>query len=209
MKIEQTIRRLETIADLQSLEQYLSEVGNAAPYKWCSLVVKDQQLRYFGNVQSDGFTDCAGHLRTHLELRNCKPYNLVYQPSEQASVCSVFIPLKTNGHEFAALTLGVDTRLGTDKIEKLTWYWQILAIYIYDACCRFFSPSGPEFHLSKREQECLEWACQGKTSWEISQILGISERTVNFHMSNCIHKTDSVNRQQLIAKYMKNFGLAA
>ena len=36
--------------------------------------------------------------------------------------------------------------------------------------------------LSKREREVLLWCVQGKTSWEIGRILGITERTVNFHI---------------------------
>ncbi len=38
-------------------------------------------------------------------------------------------------------------------------------------------------HLSPREVEVLRWCAIGKTSWEISQILKLSERTVNFHLS--------------------------
>ncbi|AZV94886.1 helix-turn-helix domain-containing protein [Kerstersia gyiorum] len=42
--------------------------------------------------------------------------------------------------------------------------------------------------LSAREQECLVWAAHGKTSWETGVILGISERTVNFHLQNACRK---------------------
>ena len=38
--------------------------------------------------------------------------------------------------------------------------------------------------LTGRELECLEWVSHGKTSWEIGTILDLSERTVNFHLSN-------------------------
>ena len=54
--------------------------------------------------------------------------------------------------------------------------------------------------LSDREKECLFWASEGKTSWEIATILGISERTVNFHLNQVTNKTDSKNRNQAIAK---------
>lgn len=54
--------------------------------------------------------------------------------------------------------------------------------------------------LSAREKECLLWASEGKTSWEIATILGISERTVNFHLNQVTNKTDSRNRNQAIAK---------
>jgi DNA-binding CsgD family transcriptional regulator len=42
--------------------------------------------------------------------------------------------------------------------------------------------------LSFRECDALRWASIGKTSWEISVILKISERTVNFHLSEAARK---------------------
>jgi len=38
--------------------------------------------------------------------------------------------------------------------------------------------------LTARELECLRWAAAGKTAWEISVILGISERTAVAHSEN-------------------------
>lgn len=42
--------------------------------------------------------------------------------------------------------------------------------------------------LSKREREVLCWSAIGKTSWEISVLLQISERTVNFHLQRAANK---------------------
>lgn len=42
--------------------------------------------------------------------------------------------------------------------------------------------------LSVREKEVLRWVSIGKTSWEISIILKISERTVNFHLTQAARK---------------------
>jgi len=53
--------------------------------------------------------------------------------------------------------------------------------------------------LSAREIEVLEWLKQGKSSWDISVILGISERTVNFHVYNVIQKLGATNRPQAVA----------
>ncbi|MGE6469920.1 helix-turn-helix transcriptional regulator [Serratia proteamaculans] len=52
--------------------------------------------------------------------------------------------------------------------------------------------------LTKREQECLFWACEGKTAWEISQIIGCSDRTVVFHLNNISEKFGTQNRYQTI-----------
>jgi DNA-binding CsgD family transcriptional regulator len=53
--------------------------------------------------------------------------------------------------------------------------------------------------ISVREKEVLNWLQQGKTSWDISVILGISERTVNYHVYNTMQKLGVTNRPQAIA----------
>ena len=57
--------------------------------------------------------------------------------------------------------------------------------------------------LSKREKEVLKWLKEGKTSWEISLILQISERTVNFHINNIKLKLNAVSRGQALAIAME------
>lgn len=52
--------------------------------------------------------------------------------------------------------------------------------------------------LTKREHDCLHWAAQGKTSWEIGKILDIRERTVNFHIANSCDKLGVRTRQAAI-----------
>ena len=58
----------------------------------------------------------------------------------------------------------------------------------------------PQAKLTKREIECLTWATEGKSSWEISQILGCSERTAIFHLTNAATKLGATNRYQAISK---------
>ena len=54
-------------------------------------------------------------------------------------------------------------------------------------------PSDPAL-LTPREKECLVWAKEGKTNWEISRILGVAERTIEFHIGNVIRKLSASNR---------------
>ena len=53
--------------------------------------------------------------------------------------------------------------------------------------------------LSDRELECLEWVSVGKTSWETAIILGVSERTINFHLLNACRKLNVYGRQAAVA----------
>lgn len=59
---------------------------------------------------------------------------------------------------------------------------------------------GSTAQLTEREIECLRWTASGKTSWEISRILNISESTVTFHLRNAIAKMRVSNRSQAVAK---------
>lgn len=49
-------------------------------------------------------------------------------------------------------------------------------------------------YLTNREKEVLRWTAEGKTSSEIAQILGVSERTINFHLSNSMQKLNVNNK---------------
>jgi DNA-binding response OmpR family regulator len=54
--------------------------------------------------------------------------------------------------------------------------------------------------LSGREIETLTWAARGKTSAEISQILGMAKRTVDFHVDNARIKLGVANRTEAVMK---------
>lgn len=54
-------------------------------------------------------------------------------------------------------------------------------------------------HLTRREREVLKWVAHGKSSWDVSIILNISERTVNFHVNSILRKLDAVSRSHAVA----------
>jgi DNA-binding response OmpR family regulator len=54
--------------------------------------------------------------------------------------------------------------------------------------------------LRDREVETLTWAARGKTFWEIGQILGLSRRTVEFHLENARRKLGVATRTQALIK---------
>ena len=54
--------------------------------------------------------------------------------------------------------------------------------------------------MSDREVETLTWAARGKTSAEIAMILGLSKRTVNFHIDNARIKLGATTRIEAAIK---------
>ena len=56
--------------------------------------------------------------------------------------------------------------------------------------------------LTDREKEVMQWVKEGKSNWELSMILDISERTVKFHVQNVEKKLNAVNRAHAVALAM-------
>jgi DNA-binding response OmpR family regulator len=54
--------------------------------------------------------------------------------------------------------------------------------------------------LNDREVETLTWVARGKTSAEIAQILGLTKRTVDFHIDNARTKLGAATRTQAAIK---------
>lgn len=54
--------------------------------------------------------------------------------------------------------------------------------------------------LTGREIEVLRWSAGGKTAEEIATILGISTRTVTFHITSSLTKLNVINKTQAVAK---------
>ena len=54
--------------------------------------------------------------------------------------------------------------------------------------------------LNDREVEVLTWVARGKTSVEIAQILGLTKRTIDFHIDNARGKLGAATRSEAVIK---------
>lgn len=57
--------------------------------------------------------------------------------------------------------------------------------------------------LSERERECLFWVSEGKTTEEVSLILGVTSNTVNSYIAHAIQKVGASNRAMAIANAIR------
>jgi DNA-binding NarL/FixJ family response regulator len=55
-------------------------------------------------------------------------------------------------------------------------------------------------HLSKREQQVLDLVVTGKSNKEIATEVGVTERTVKFHVSKLLSRFGAKSRIELAAK---------
>jgi DNA-binding response OmpR family regulator len=54
--------------------------------------------------------------------------------------------------------------------------------------------------LNDREVEVLTWVARGKTSAEIAQIIGLTKRTIDFHIDNARGKLGAATRTEAVIK---------
>lgn len=58
--------------------------------------------------------------------------------------------------------------------------------------------------LTLRELTILNWVKNGKTNWEIAQIMGVTERTIRFHVESIFTKLDVTSRSQAVATALEH-----
>lgn len=114
-------------------------------------------------------------------------------------------PVHTPQGEFAMFNLCSSrdpSRARSDILASLP-FAHMFSAYLHESVRRVANEEAvplKKVSLSGREKECLLWTAEGKTTWETSQILKVSERTVVFHLQNAAEKLGVYNRQHAVAR---------
>lgn len=58
--------------------------------------------------------------------------------------------------------------------------------------------------LTARESEVLRWVANGKSAWEIGEILEITKRTVDEHVQTAVRKLGAANRTHAVALALRD-----
>ncbi|GAA0504097.1 MULTISPECIES: helix-turn-helix transcriptional regulator [Pigmentiphaga] len=156
-----------------------------APSGW-----RSGQVRMVWRALDDGETSSA-----HDELRRLGAHGALFLVAEGLHP----------GDTVACLALLFDSPAAASRLEthaQLADLCHHAASLLVDAYLRLPDQDQPALpiRLSAREQECLHWASMGKTGGETAQILGVSERTVNFHLGNAFAKLQVNNKQAAVAQ---------
>lgn len=118
----------------------------------------------------------------------------------------ITFPIHGPAGELGIVCFVTDVAPGQRFLQEARHYLPDLALlrdYALESSMRFVKPvkaKDPKIHLTPRELECLKWAMNGKSSWEMAKILRCSEAAVNFHMANIRRKFAVNTRQQAVVK---------
>jgi DNA-binding CsgD family transcriptional regulator len=109
-------------------------------------------------------------------------------------------------HFFVGVDRDRPIEADSGELTRVVADLQLFAVYAQDAAQRILvpKPNDPSLpSLTPRELESLRWTMEGKTAWEVGNVLGISERTAALHVNNATHKLGCVNKHQAVLKALR------
>lgn len=149
---------------------------------------------------------------THLAVRATDPFEwadayaqgtsfgqeILDKAKEFGLVDGLSIPIRTDFLPLGIVSIGYTDPMSPETIEFL----ELVSIHAYTRAKSFDSNLDASVlsPLSKREVDVLTLTAAGKTTWEISIILGIADTTVKSHIRNIISKMGTANKTQAVIK---------
>lgn len=121
----------------------------------------------------------------------------------------IIVPVHGPGGEFSVLSLSHPESEKQGDSNTLTdeAVIHMFALRFHSVVRQLREPARaePAVDLTNREIDVLFWTAEGKSTWDISQILNISEATVNFHINSAKRKLGVYSKPHAVAK-MYAFG---
>ena len=215
-KMNDLLLRVRSLVPCENIIAFLGETDAHATLKGVAKLVNvSYPAEWLGAYLENGYAATDPVLLTHFRQFTPQLWSKTYRGVESAAGLS-FVEHAgsyglsegvTVGQRNHAETLGSLFSFAGADMGEHPRHMAVLAHltpHLHVALMRTaFAPSDSNSLLSAREREVLQWMIVGKTNWETSRILGISERTVKFHVHNILAKLQSSSRGQAIARALE------
>ncbi|MCK6436975.1 helix-turn-helix transcriptional regulator [Rivihabitans pingtungensis] len=160
-----------------------------------------QQASAFLSIPPPAWVDPLAH-DANLSSR---PQHWHLPHIEPNSISGVVLSSPDSERPRSALTLIKSSASLPDASPDMTQLaWAQLTACFLSGCAHRLSAQMPDSQqipiLNSREKDCLYWSACGKTSWEIGQIIGVTKRTVDFHIGNAVAKLNVSCRRHAISR---------
>jgi DNA-binding CsgD family transcriptional regulator len=122
--------------------------------------------------------------------------NIIAESADADAKEGFVVPVIGGGGEFYGVRLSSPDE-AFDQSARPTLH-ALATVYAFEGVKLLELVDDVETHtpLTRRETECLKWVDEGKSDWDISEILAISEATVHAHIENAKKKMALRSRVQ-------------
>jgi DNA-binding CsgD family transcriptional regulator len=176
------------------------------PDEW-KLRYSDLEYSYVDRMHTAA-SSCMFPLRwdeIYTDPHTTKKQRLVFDEAKEFGVKNgLTVPIHGPAGGTACLSLSgnLKARQFEDVWKHYYDHFTLIAAYTHEAILKQLDAgdSYEPIRLTDRERECLLWTSRGKTTWEIGQILKISENTVLFHVNRSMRKLKVFSKHHAVVK---------
>lgn len=168
------------------------------PTEWLDRYV-DQNYYEFDDVIKSAFNQTTPYIWKD-ENRDLKNQKIFSESFEFGIIYGMTVPIFAEGFYSSTVNISADT---PDLPQENFHALHLISIHYHDLILKILSLNKAtlkKITLTNRQKECLQWAAVGKSYNDIGDILSISTRTVQFHISNTMKIFGVATHEQAIAK---------
>jgi len=199
--------------------QYVARLPAAASIKPHNIFIGSYQdewrARYFAKEYMSVdpvITHCVSHMTpysweqiTSLEREDKIVRDFMSEAREFGLNSGVSFPVHTPQGDFAIFNMAssLDREQVKAQILEAIPFTHLFTASLHENVRKIFQQREiplKEVSLAEQERECLLWVTNGKTTWDTSEILGISEHTVISHLRNTCEKLSVFSPGQAVAR---------
>ncbi|WP_130732675.1 autoinducer binding domain-containing protein [Komagataeibacter xylinus] len=167
------------------------------PEEWVNFYIENNYISYDPIIKKSRFMSHPYFWHEILNI-NQREKKIIKDVSEFGIKKGMTIPFHTHDRLVYAICFAFTDK---DVDQEVEIYLRALSNFFITSYKKLDEPADVLVPiLTPREKECLRWTAKGKSSWETGMIVGVSERTVNFHINNALLKLKCTNRIMGVVK---------
>lgn len=184
--------RQRAVFEVQGLPKEYHEHYSQRHYERYSPVVRHMQSNWVPFVRSQVSYDPNADPMAHRVMTEARNFGI-----HDAWVIPVYSDNRLSGWVCASTDNKV---LPQDKVRQL----HVMALWAHSHAGQLPESNATDRpRLSPREREVVSWLASGKTADDIACILGLSPRTVEYHIANAGLKLGTLNRTHTVVEAIR------
>jgi len=166
------------------------------PDEWANRYIEKEYYN-FDDVVKSTFNQTTPYIwqNNNRDMVNQK---ISSEAGEYGILRGITIPIHVEGYYPSTVNISSEH---SDIDPAIYHALHLIAIHYHDKILQIRNINSSKIVvLTKRQKQCLQWAAAGKSYNDIGDILNISARTVQYHISKAMGKFGVITHEQAIAK---------